>query len=62
MDRGVGLPLGNEGTGDARLSGSARTALYLNEAMARNAGRYIFHHPKDDPPSASSPQRRAHEI
>jgi hypothetical protein len=49
MDRGVGLSLGNEGTGDARLSGSVRTALYLNDAMARNAGRYIFLHPEDDP-------------
>jgi hypothetical protein len=49
MDRGVGLSLGNESTGDARLSGSVRTAFYLNNAMARNAGRYIFHHPEDDP-------------
>jgi hypothetical protein len=49
MDRGVGLSLGNEGMSDARLSGSLRTARYLNDAMARNPGRYIFHHPEDDP-------------
>jgi hypothetical protein len=49
MDRGVGLSLGNEGTSDARLSVYVRTALYLNDIMARNAGRYIFHHPDDDP-------------
>jgi hypothetical protein len=61
MDRGAGLSLGSERTGDARLSGYVRTALYLNDTMARNAGRYIFHHPDDDPVRASSSQRRACE-
>jgi hypothetical protein len=61
MDRRVGLSLGNEGTGDARPSGSAKTALYLNGAMARNARRYIFHHPEDDPlrgPQFPAPRTR----
>lgn len=49
LDRRVGLSLGDQGTGDGRLNGSAKTALYLNDAMARNARRYLFHHPEDDP-------------
>lgn len=49
LDRRVGLSLGDEGTGDLRVNGSAKTALYLNHAMARNARKYMFHHPEDDP-------------
>jgi len=46
LDRRVGLSLGDEGTGDLRVNGSTKTALYLNHAMARNARKYIFHHPE----------------
>jgi hypothetical protein len=49
LDRRVGLSLGNRGTGDGRVYGSAKTALYLNHAMAMNARTYLFHHPEDDP-------------
>lgn len=49
LDRCVGLSIGNAGTGDQRLNGSAKTALHLNHAMVRNARKYIFHHPEDEP-------------
>ncbi|HUC25273.1 MAG TPA: hypothetical protein VMA73_21410 [Streptosporangiaceae bacterium] len=26
-----------------------KTALYLNDATAKNSRRYLFHHPEDDP-------------
>lgn len=63
LDRRVGLSLGNAGTGDARVNGSAKTALYLNHAMAMNARKYLFHHPEDDPlRGLQLPEPRTHEL
>jgi hypothetical protein len=63
LDRRVGLSLGKNATGDARLNGSVKTALYLNDAMAKNARRYIFHHPEDDPlRGLQLPPPRAREL
>jgi hypothetical protein len=41
--------MAHAGTGDLQLAGVAKTAQYLNDAMAKNARKYIFHHPDDDP-------------
>ncbi len=49
IDRRVALSMGLDGLGDRRLSGVTKTALYSNDAMAKNARKYIFHHPQDDP-------------
>src|SRR6266516_840696 len=49
LDRRVGLSMASLGTGDARVSGVVKTARYSNHAMARNARKYFFHHPKADP-------------
>lgn len=49
LDRRVGLSIGNEGTGDARLPGVTKTAPFLNDAVVKNTRRYLFHHPDDDP-------------
>jgi hypothetical protein len=49
LDRRVALSMGDGSTGDARLQGVTKTAIYLNDAMARNARKYLFHHPEDDP-------------
>ncbi len=49
LDRRVALSMGNGSTGDIRMRGVAKTALYLNDAMAKNARKYLFHHPEDDP-------------
>ncbi len=31
---------------DIRAHGVAKAARYLNNAMAKNATKYLFHHPK----------------
>jgi hypothetical protein len=49
LDRRVSLSITSQGTGDAHQAGVVKTALYCNDAMARNARRYLFHHPDDDP-------------
>jgi hypothetical protein len=49
LDRRVGLSMASQGTGDLRGYGVAKTALYCNDAMAKNARKYLFHHPEDDP-------------
>ncbi len=49
LDRRVALSMGDGSTGDARVPGVTKTAIYLNHAMARNARKYLFHHPEDDP-------------
>ena len=36
-------------TGDLRVRGVTKTAVFRNDATARNARRYLFHHPEDDP-------------
>jgi uncharacterized protein DUF4238 len=49
LDRRVALSMGGGSTGDARCAGVTKTAIYLNDAMVKNARRYLFHHPEDDP-------------
>jgi len=49
LDRRVALSMGDGSTGDARCAGVTKTAVYLNDAMAKNARKYLFHHPEDDP-------------
>jgi hypothetical protein len=49
LDRHVALSISAGPPGDGRTAGVTKTALYLNDAMAKNARRYVFHHPGDDP-------------
>jgi hypothetical protein len=49
LDRRVALSMGDASTGDLRVHGVTKTAIFLNGATARNARRYLFHHPGDDP-------------
>ena len=49
LDRRVALSMSDGSTGDARCAGVTKTAIYLNDAMAKNARKYLFHHPEDDP-------------
>jgi hypothetical protein len=49
LDRRVALSISAGLPGDGRAAGVTKTALYLNDAMAKNARRYVFHHPGDDP-------------
>jgi hypothetical protein len=49
LDRRVALSMGDGSTGDAQCAGVTKTAVYLNDAMAKNARKYLFHHPEDDP-------------
>jgi len=49
LDRRVALSMSDGSTGDLRVRGVTKTAVFLNDATARNARRYLFHHPEDDP-------------
>ena len=49
LDRRVGLSMASRGKGDVRISGVVKTALHSNDAMAKNARKYLFHHPEDNP-------------
>jgi hypothetical protein len=49
LDRRVALSMGDGSSGDAQCAGVTKTAIYLNDAMAKNARKYLFHHPEDDP-------------
>ncbi len=63
LDRCVGLSMASQGTGDVRISGVAKTALHSNDAMAKNARKYLFHHPEDDPlRGLELPAPRAREL
>jgi Protein of unknown function (DUF4238) len=63
LDRRVGLSMARTGAGDVRIPGVAKTALYSNNAIARNTRRYLFHHPADDPLSGLElPEPRAREL
>lgn len=63
LDRRVGLSMASLGSGDRRIHGVAMTALYCNDAMAKNAQKYLFHHPEDDPLSGLElRQPRAREL
>jgi hypothetical protein len=63
LDRRVALSMGDGSTGDAQRAGVAKTAIRLNNATARNARRYLFHHPEDDPfRGLELPGRRTQEL
>jgi hypothetical protein len=49
LDRRAALSMSGGSTGDLRVRGVTKTAVFLNDATARNARRYLFHHPEDDP-------------
>jgi hypothetical protein len=49
IDRRVALSVGGDNIGDRWVAGVTKTALYLNDATAKNARHYLFHHPDDDP-------------
>ena len=63
LDRRVALSMGDSSSGDYRVAGVTKTALYLNDATAKNARRYVFHHPDDDPlRDLTLPEPRKHEL
>ena len=63
LDRRVALSMGDTSFGDGRAAGVTKTALYLNDATAKNARRYVFHHPGDDPlRGLTLPKPRKHEL
>jgi hypothetical protein len=51
------------GRGDRLVAGSAKIAADLNQAVANNARRFLFHHPSDDPLAGLAlPQPRPREL
>jgi hypothetical protein len=51
------------GRGDQLVPGSAKIAADLNQAVAKNARRFLFHHPSDDPLAGLAlPQPRPREL
>jgi hypothetical protein len=63
LDRRVALSIGDTNFGDGRAAGVTKTALYLNDATAKNSRRYLFHHPDDDPlRGLTLPEPRKHEF
>jgi hypothetical protein len=63
LDRRVALSVADTGFGDSRAAGVTKTALYLNDATAKNSRRYLFHHPDDDPfRGLTLPEPRKHEL
>jgi hypothetical protein len=63
LDRRVALSISHTKFGDVRTAGVTKTAIYLNDATAKNARRYVFHHPDDDPlRGLMLPQPREHEL
>ena len=49
LDRRAALSMTAAGRGDQLRPGSAKIAADLNQAVANNARRFLFHHPSDDP-------------
>lgn len=49
LDRRAALSMGAVGRGDQLVPGSAKIAADLNQAVANNARRFLFHHPSDEP-------------
>ncbi len=49
LDRRAALSMRAAGRGDQLVPGSAKIAVDLNQAVASNARRFLFHHPDDDP-------------
>jgi hypothetical protein len=49
LDRRAALSMTAAGRRDQLRPGSAKIAADLNQAVANNARRFLFHHPSDDP-------------
>jgi hypothetical protein len=49
LDRRAALSMRAAGRGDQLVPGSAKIAADLNQAVANNSRRFLFHHPSDDP-------------
>jgi Protein of unknown function (DUF4238) len=63
LDRRAALFMTAPGRGDQVVPGSARIAADLNQAVASNARRFIFHHPADYPLAGLVlPQPRPREL
>ena len=63
LDRRAALSMTAAGGGDQRRAGLAKIAADLNQAVANNARRFLYHHPSDDPLAGLAlPQPRPHEL
>lgn len=63
LDRRAALSMTAAGRGDQLRPGSAKIAADLNQAAAKNARRFLFHHPSDDPLTGLAlPQPRPREL
>jgi hypothetical protein len=63
LDRRAALTMSALGRGDSQVSPSAKIAADLNQAVAQNARRFLFHHPSDDPlVGVTLPQPRSREL
>lgn len=63
LDRRVALSMTVAGRGDRLVPGSVKIAADLNEAVAINGRRFLFHHRSDDPlPGLAPPQPRTREL
>ena len=63
LDRRAALSMRAAGRGDQLVPGSAKIAADLNQAVANNARRFLFHHPDDDPLAGLAlPQPRPREL
>jgi hypothetical protein len=63
LDRRAALSMTAPGRGDQRRPGSAKIAADLNQAVANNARRFLYHHLSDDPLAGLAlPQPRPHEL
>jgi len=63
LDRRAALSMKAIGRGDRLVAGSAKIAADLNQAVANNARRFLFHHPSDDPLAGLAlPQPRPREL
>jgi hypothetical protein len=62
LDRRAALCMRAVGRGDQIVPGSAKIAADLNQAVANNARRFLFHHPDDKPLAGLAlPQPRPRE-
>jgi hypothetical protein len=63
LDRRAALSMTAVGRGDRLAPGSVKIAADLNQAVANNARRFLFHHPSDDPLAGLAlPQPRPREL
>ena len=63
LDRPAALSMRAVGREDRLVPGSAKIAADLNQAVANNARRFLFHHPSDDPLAGLAlPQPRPREL